>query len=225
MFWLGLVIAIAGIAATAIFGVQAGQTLSSGFGDAGAMPNGSTTVTMAEGELRTIYGASAQDTDSATCEVTDPDGQAVPVQPATDFGDFEDVSLMEVGSFESTSPGAYQVDCSGGATLMGPAVDGGALTTGIFGTLAGLAGVGLGGLLLLIGAVLWFIGRSKAKKAAQSNSYGSGGGYGGPTQSGYNQGGYGSASPPPGTNQQPPSTNPYQSGSGSTPPPPPPSGY
>lgn len=191
------------------------------------MPNGSTSVSMEEGELRTIYGASEQDTDSATCEVTDPDGQAVSVQPATNFGDFEDVSPMEVGSFESTSAGVYQVECTGGATLMGPAVDLGALTSGIVGTLAGLLGVGLGGLLLVIGAVLWFIGRSKAKKAAQGGSYGSGGGY---SQGGYSQnapqpGGYGSAPPPPGPNQQPPSTNPYQTGTGSPPPPPPPASY
>ncbi len=214
LFWLGLVIAIAGVVATVIFGARAVGTLSDGVESAGPMTNGSTTVTMDEGELRTIYGASSQDSQTATCEVTGPDGQDVAVKPATAFVELADVPVREVGSFESASAGEYQVECSGGATLIGPAVDLGQLTSGAVGLVIGVLAIGLGGLLLLVGAVLWFIGRSKAKKAAE-------GGY---NQGAYNQGGYPSPPPPPGSNQQPPSTNPYQPGSGSTPPPPPPSG-
>lgn len=231
LFWLGLVIAIAGVVATAVFGARTVGTLSESVSDAGTMTNGSSTVTMGEGELRTIYGASSADTESATCDVTGPDGQAVAVKSATDFGDFEGAPVREVGSFESTSAGEYQVECTGGATLIGPAVDLGQLTSGAVGLVVGVLAIGLGGLLLLVGAVLWFIGRSKAKKAAQAGPYGPGGynqggqSQGGYSQGSYNQGGYPSTPPPPGSNQQPPSTNPYQTGSGSTPPPPPPAGY
>lgn len=219
LFWLGLVIAIIGVAVAIIFGISASRSVSDSFGDSQPMSGGNTTVTMAEEEFRTIYGATPQDTESAQCTVIGPNGESVSVEPASEFTEVSDSPVTEVGSFQSTTAGDYRVECTGGVTLISPGFDLVALGSGFLGVIGGVLGVGLGGLLLILGAVLWFVGRSKAKKATQSQSFGSGGGY---NQGGYNQGGYNSPPPPPGANQQPPSTNPYQPGSGSTPPPPPP---
>lgn len=239
LFWVGLVITIASVAVTIFSGLRAFDTLSSGVDGAGPMPNGSATVDMGEGELRTIFEDTSSGAASAVCEVSGPEGNMVPLESAQDFGAAEDfggtsdgVSYAEVGSFESTQAGQYQVDCSGGTTLIGPSIDIDELGSGALGVVGGILGVGLGLLLLVIGAVLWFVGRSRAKKAATS---GPGGPYGqgGYSQGGYNQGGYGGPPPPPGANPAQQSPSPYSdppegnegpppSGYGSTPPPPPP---
>lgn len=234
LFWLGLVIAIAGIAVTAIFGVRATQSITDSMGEAAPMSGGGTTVTMEEGEERTILGANAQEADAARCTVLGPNEDVIPVSPTSDFLSAEDTPVTAIGTFESRIAGEYQVECTGGITSISPALDLDAVGSGVLGVLGGVLGVGLGGLLLIIGAVLWFIGRSKAKKTAHNSSYGTDGGYnqgddnqghynqGDPRQGGYHPGGHGPVPPPPGSSQQPPSTNPYQAGTGSTPPPPPP---
>ncbi len=216
LFWVGLVIAIAGITATAIFGVRAGQSLADSLDEAAPMSGGSTTVTMAENEQRTILGTNSQEAEAAECTVVGPSEEGIPVSPASEFLEVDDTPVTAVGTFESTTAGEYRVECIGGLTSISPALDIDTVGSGVIGVVGGVLGVGLGGLLLVIGAVLWFIGRSKAKKAAQGGSFGSGG---------YNQGAYASPPPPPGSTQQPPSTNPYRPGSGSTPPPPPPANY
>lgn len=233
LFWVGLVITIVSVAVAIFSGIRAVDTVTTAVDKAAPMPNGSATVQLQEGDKRTIYEQasyedSAQGTSSAVCEVSDPDGNAVDLSTSTDLsGSDGDVSVVGVGSFEASQTGAYQVECTGATTLIGPSLDFGELGSGALGVLGGILGAGLGLLLLVLGAVLWFVGRSRAKKAAAGpgGPYGSGG-Y---NTGGYNTGGYGpppppSSGPPAGSGNPAPGSGPSSPGYGSTPPPPPPSG-
>ncbi len=113
-----------------------------------------------------------------------PTGEEVQLDVSSGLsGSLGDVAYVAVGDFDAAQTGSYQVQCvGGGTTLISPAVDFGTVGGGALGLLGGILGVGLGLLMMLIGAVLWFIGRSQAKKAA-------GGPMGG--------GNYGTAPPPP----------------------------
>lgn len=237
MFWVGLVIAIVGIVATTIFAISAAESVTDSFGEAAPMTEGTATVVMGEGEQRTILGLDSQEANAAECSVVGPDGENIPVQATSEFLTAEDIPVEEVGTFTSAAAGTYVVECTGGLTSISPALDLASLGSDSLGILGGIVAIGLGGLLLVIGAVLWFVGRSRAKKAATGDSYSSGGsfegGYGSvlPGQDGYAQGGYAQGGPgqggyapppPPRDSSPPPSSNPYERGSGSPPPPPPP---
>ncbi|MGB3827769.1 MAG: hypothetical protein WA962_03255 [Ornithinimicrobium sp.] len=246
LFWLGVVITIVGVGVSIFGGSRAFDAVSSAVDDAAVMPGGTATVQMEQGDVRTIYEQVEAGAASAECTVRGPDGEPVTLSTTPGFGGaLGDISYEEVGDFEATQAGSYQVECTGGGTtLISPALDFTTLGRGALGLLGGILGVGLGLLMMLIGAVLWFVGRSKAKNAASGPMGGAGGAYGGGT--------YGSAPPPPGSAPPPPGSGgpstygsgpsgsgpygsgpygsgPYGSGEGprggSTPPPPPPSGY
>ncbi|MGB3763486.1 MAG: hypothetical protein WA966_09700 [Ornithinimicrobium sp.] len=217
LFWLGLVITIIGVAVSIFGGSRAFNAVSSVVDDAAVMPPGGATVQMDEGETRTIFEQTDGDQATAVCQVGGPDGEVVPLDASSGLsGSLGDVSYAEVGAFEATQAGTYQVQCTGGGTtLISPAVDFGTVGSGALGLIGGILGVGLGLLLLLIGAVLWFIGRSNAKKAA-----------GRPTSAGtYGSDGYTTPPPPPGAGSPPSYGSPEQPRGGSAPPPPPPSNY
>ena len=217
LFWLGLVITVIGVAVSVFGGSRAFNAVSSVVDEATVIPAGGAAVQMEEGETRTIFEQTDRDVATAVCQVTGPNGEAVSINASSGLsGSLGDVSYAEVGDFDAAQSGTYQVQCAGGGTtLISPAVDFGTVGTGALGLIGGILGVGLGLLLMLIGAVLWFIGRSKAKKAADGPTYG--GNYG---NSGYN-----TAPPPPGSGSPPSYGSPEQNRGGSTPPPPPPSGY
>lgn len=220
-FWLGLVITIIGVAVSIFGGSRAVNAISSVVDDAAAMPGGSAVVQMDEGEVRSIIEQTDSPAATAVCQVTGPNGEDVALDTTAGLnGSLGDVAYVEVGDFEAVQAGAHEVQCVGGTTLISPAVDFGTLGTGALGLIGGILGVGLGLLLMLIGAILWFIGRSKAKNAA-------GGSMGESTYNAGNQGpgAYGNPPPPPGSAGPPSYGSPEPPRGGSTPPPPPPSGY
>ncbi|MGB3257031.1 MAG: hypothetical protein WBA72_03485 [Ornithinimicrobium sp.] len=216
LFWLGLVITIIGVAVSIFGGSRAFNAVSSVVDDATIMPAGAATVQMDEGETRTIFEQTDGAQATAVCQVSGPSGEAVPLDASSGLsGTLGDVSYAEVGTFEATQAGTYQVQCTGGGTtLLSPAVDFGTVGSGALGLIGGILGVGLGLLLLLIGAVLWFIGRSRAKKAAAGAPYAGTSG----------NDGYNTPPPPPGAGS-PPSYGSQETRGGSAPPPPPPSSY
>ncbi len=213
LFWLGLVITIIGVAVSVFGGSRAFNAVSSVVDDATVMPPGGAAVQMDEGETRTIFEQTDSEQATAVCQVSGPNGEQVPLDASSGLsGSLGDISYAEVGDFAAAQGGTYQVQCEGGGTtLISPAVDFGTVGTGALGLIGGILGVGLGLLLMLIGAVLWFIGRSKAKKVAEGPTYGNGG--------------YNTAPPPPASGSGSPYGSPEQSRGGSTPPPPPPSDY
>ncbi|CAN5437459.1 hypothetical protein BH23ACT6_BH23ACT6_03130 [soil metagenome] len=237
MFWLGLVLIIASVVVGVVGGLRAADAISTAVEEAAPMPGGSSTVQLAEDDQRTIYEQGQSGVSVADCVVLGPSGQPVPLSRDTDqSGSLGDISYVNVGSFEAAGAGTYEVTCTGALTLIGPSLDFEAVGTGAIGVVGGVLGAGLGVLLALAGAILWFVGRSRNTKATTGGPYGgaappSPGSYGGSTPPPPGTQG-GSAPPPPGSYGGSPPPSPGSQGSfappppgsygGSAPPPPPP---
>ncbi|MGB3186725.1 MAG: hypothetical protein WBG36_12345 [Ornithinimicrobium sp.] len=222
MFWVGLVLVIASVAVGVFGGLRAADAIGTAVDDAAPMPNGSSTVQLAQGDERTIYEESQTGVSVAECAVVGPSGQPVTLSRDTDqSGTLGDISYVNVGSFEGTEAGPYEVTCTGAITLIGPSLDFEAVGTGALGVVGGILGAGLGAILAIVGAIMWFVGRSRATAAA-TPSYGESsppppGSYGGSVPP--PPGSYGGQPPPPGASGGPP---PPSAPGGSYPPPPPP---
>lgn len=225
-FWIGVVIGLASLALAIVTGMASFNAISDAVSEATPI-DGSKSITLDEGEERTIYQVE-QGGEEAVCTVTGPDGQELSLSSnSTVEGTSGDTTYVSLGNFTAEQSGAHEVTCEGPRTLIGPSLDVAGTVGGIFGVLAGIGGILLGGLIAIVGAILWFLGRGESKRAltAGPGGYGSGG-YG---SGGYGQGNYqqGSPPPPPGYGQgSPPPPSGYQQGGygqGSPPPPPPPS--
>lgn len=200
LFWLGLVLTIAGAAVGFFGGARAVDAVRTAVDEARPMPGGTATVQLETGDRRTIYERTESQTPSASCEVLAPDGTTSRLTRSVELdGALGESSYINVGEFEAASAGAYTVTCTGAPTVIGPSLDFGNLGSGALGLLGGVLGVGLGLTLMLIGAILWLVGRSRDKNAALRPGSGS-----------YETGSY--------------PAGPYRGSSGGRPPPPPPSG-
>lgn len=227
----GLVIGLISLAATVWGGSSAFRSLGDLVDASEEMPGGIATVELAAGEARALYSQETTQGGAIDCSVTGPDGQEVPLT-RSDADGANDLDVLGLGVFTAQEAGTYTATCTGGATIIGPVVDVASATPGVLGLLGGLAGLGLAFLLFVIGLILWFVGRSQDRSAAQSTGYGGPGqSYGGGQHGGgqYGGGPYGgnqyggsqgySPPPPPGGSSQPPTG----SGGSTYPPPPPPS--
>ncbi len=174
MFWVGLVLVVASGALGVFGGLRAADAIGTAVQDAAPMPGGNSTVQLAQGDERTIYEESQTGLSVAECSVLGPSGQPVTLSRDTDLtGSLGDVSYVNVGSFEGTEAGLYEVTCSGAATLIGPSLDVEAVGTGALGVVGGLLGAGLGAILVIAGAILWFLGRSRSTAAGTPSDSGS----------------------------------------------------
>ncbi|MGB5952468.1 MAG: hypothetical protein WBG57_08160 [Ornithinimicrobium sp.] len=230
LFWVGVMLCIVSIAVAAFAGFRAADAIQTAIDEAVPMPGGSSTLQLDEGDERTIYEQSQSGIPSARCSATGPGDAAVPINRTSDqSGTLGDVTYTNVGSITAGEPGTYTVTCTGAITLIGPSLNIEAVGTGIVGVVGGILGGVLGGSLAIVGVILWFIGRSRAKAAAQSygNSPPPGTYSGSPFPAGTYQG---SPPPPPGSSggADPPAAGTPESGpthtGGSYPPPPPPPG-
>lgn len=219
-FWIGVVVGVASLALAIITGLATFNAISDAVSDARPI-DGQTSISLQAGDERTIYQVE-QGSQQASCTVTGPDGQQLTLRREGEIsGTSGDTTYVNVGNFTAEQTGEHQIACEGPRTLVGPAVNVAGAVGGVFGILAGIGGMLLGGVLAVVGAIIWFIGRGESKRAAagpgpgygppgygpggypqgggyQQGGYQQGGGYqGGPQQGGYQQGGYGQGNPPP----------------------------
>ena len=213
-FWVGLVIGLASLALAIITGLASFNAITDAVADATPI-DGSKSISLQAGDERTIYQVE-QGSEDAVCTVTGPDGQELELSRDSSIeGTSGGTTYVNVGNFTAEQAGDHQVACEGPRTLIGPSLDVASTVGGIFGVLAGIGGVFLGGILVIIGAILWFLGRSEGKRAMAAGPGGYGPGQGGYQQGGYQQGGYQQGGYQQGGYDQ-------GSGRGGTPPPPPP---
>ncbi len=188
LFVVGLLLVLAGIAAAVFGGTRAVDAVESAVDEAASMPGGQAVVVLGAGDSRTVYEETQQPTPSARCTVVDDADNSVDFARNAELsGSFGDVSYANVGSFEAASPGPYTVTCTGAAALViGPSLRIDTVGTSALTLIGGVLGVGLGLFLMLIGVILYFVGRSRAKKETAD-----------PAAGGYGSGTYGSPPPPP----------------------------
>ncbi|WP_298748000.1 hypothetical protein [uncultured Serinicoccus sp.] len=219
MFIIGLVLSVIVGIGVAWGGVQGARMFSDLQGGGTPIDEGQTTVSMEEGDLRLVTAEGSQ---TPTCTVTGPDGtESALTQDSTfDTGD-QQVDAQLVGTYQATATGEHTFTCEGGTASLSPSIS--------IGSTIGLAVAGLGILALIplllltgIGLILWLVGRSRDRKAADGppGGYGYGTaypqqGYGQPQDSGYPQAPgqgygqqYGQGSPPRPPGQDP--TDPYR---------------
>ena len=222
MFWLGVVIGLASIAAIVIGGFATARTVTDAIDSSEPMPGGTATRTMSAGDTISLYQTSGAN-GAVSCQVTAPDGSTSDVSSSVDAsGEFNGDTFDLVGTVTAQTSGEHVFLCTGGETVIGPSI-GIAEFGGAFAVLGGFLGLLLAGLIGIIGMILWFLGRSKVKQATQ----GPGQQYGGPPPPGA-QPPYGEGPQPPYGQPQPPYGQPQppygqpQPPYGQNPPPPPP---
>ncbi|MCK0111656.1 hypothetical protein MWU75_05840 [Ornithinimicrobium sp. F0845] len=209
-FWIGIAIGLVSLALAIVLGMTSFRAITEAVQDA-QPTNGDITVSLQAGDERTIYQVE-EGAEQATCTVTGPDGQELSINRGADIsGTSGDTTYVNVGNFTAAESGDHHIVCEGPRTLVGPALDIAGAVGGFLGVLAGIGGMMLGGLLVIVGAILWFIGRGESKRAMAAGPGGYGypqggyqggyqpGGYqqGGDQQAGYQQGGYQQGNPPP----------------------------
>ncbi|WP_194288684.1 hypothetical protein [Ornithinicoccus halotolerans] len=219
-FWTGVVIALISTVLTALLGWRTYDEVTTLVEQAEPV-EGSTTVTLQEGEAREIYQLE-QGQERAECTVTGPDGQDLPLRrTSTIEGSDGQESYFNLGGFEAGQSGDHVVECAGPPTFVGPPLDVFGTVGSVLGVVGGLFGVGLGVVLMIVGAIIYLVGRNQDKRAVTSPQGGGGPGYR-PSGGGYPPppGGPGYRPPPPpgGQGHQPP---PPPGGQGYRPPPPP----
>lgn len=198
MFIVGLVLSVLAVI-VGVWGTQQILSYAQSVESDSVTITGSATVELTEGEMRMVVAEGAT---APSCTVTPPSGGTVPLDTA---GAAEQQAIEDssgtvgtvVGGHVATEAGEHTFTCDGPATLA-PGIDGA--------TIGAFAAAGLGflallplGLLTIVGLILWLVGRSKDRKAAQQppmmggGGYAYGGGYGQPSdQQGYGQSqGYG----------------------------------
>lgn len=191
-FWIGLVILVASLALAVVTGLMSYNAIREAVDEAEGF-SGDTAITLQAGDERTIYQVE-EGNQQAECVVTGPDGQELTLtRGAALSASSNGTSYVDVGSFTAEVDGEHQIACEGPRTLVGPALDVRGAIGGFFGVFAGIGGAFLGGILALVGAIIWFVGRSESKRALRS---GPGGGYG-YGSGGYQQGGYRAPQGPP----------------------------
>ncbi|WP_140400099.1 hypothetical protein [Aeromicrobium sp. PE09-221] len=130
----------------------------------GDVISGAGQITLETDEDIQLYRRQGDATPS--CTVQTPDGQTPASGPSqsssvTVHGD----TWQSFDSFRTKTAGDYLVSCTGGDVLVAPPLSIGGIFAGVGGILLAVFG-GLGGLtLLVVGIVLWIIGRSRRRQA------------------------------------------------------------
>ena len=163
VFWIGVLLLVAGAVAAVWGGTRAFGSVASAVESASSMPGGTGTIELDEGAQATVYQETSSVEPSAVCQAVGPGGERLRLTRSTETsGSLGDTSYVNVGSFQASRSGTYTVTCTGGQTVLGPSLDFDALGGGTVVLVLGLVGAGFGFLLVVIGAILWFVGRSRA---------------------------------------------------------------
>lgn len=167
VFWVGVVVLVVGVAAAVWGGTRAFTSVTSAVESASSMPGGMGSIELEEAEEATVYQKTSSVDPTAVCQVVGPAGNRLALTRSTETrGSLGDSSYVNVGSFKARQAGTYQVTCAGGETVLGPSLDFGALGGGTVGVVLGLLAAAVGFVLVIVGAVLWFVGRSRAASAS-----------------------------------------------------------
>lgn len=126
------------------------------------------------GDVVVIYASSRTAASVASCEVR---GGPAPAEPGpTQMKDleitFNGSTVVPVTAFRFTQSGDYVLACQGPGMVAGAPLSTSAFMQTGFGALLAVFGGMLGGLLLIIGVVLWIVGNNKEKNAAATQAYG-----------------------------------------------------
>lgn len=166
-FWVGVVVTVVAVLVAALLGWRTYDEVRTIIDEAEPV-EGPTTVTLQQGQAREIYQVE-DGGQRAECTVTGPDGQAVRVQRTrTVEGSTGEEAYVNVGGFTADRSGDYVIECTGPPTFVGPQLNLAATVGSVIGVIGGILGLVLGLVLILVGAVLWFVGRSEDSKAALS---------------------------------------------------------
>lgn len=127
-------------------------------------PEGAATITAEEGELVVLYVQEGAGQPYCTVGGPAPDsvGTGTSVNYSYEGGGDRWVSF---DSFTAEDAGDYSIDCGGTPFAAGPPVSIGAILGTVGGILTAVLGGGLGLLLLIIGLILWLVGRSRSSAA------------------------------------------------------------
>ena len=158
--WSGLVIAIVAVAVGIVLAVI-------GFGKLADVVNDSFRITgpteyVAEADSKLVLYSASTGILTPDCAATGP----APVERGTVSGDmtfdYNGDSVTSFGSLRFPQAGTYTIDCDS-VVVAGPELPVGGILTGAGGVLLAVFGGGLGGLLLVIGVILWAVGANRAK--------------------------------------------------------------
>ncbi len=130
-------------------------------------PEGAATITAEEGELVVLYvqeGAGQPYCTVGGPPAPDSVGTGTSVNYSYEGGGGD--RWVSFDSFTAEDAGGdYSIDCGGTPFAAGPPVSIGAILGTVGGILTAVLGGGLGLLLLIIGLILWLVGRSRSSAA------------------------------------------------------------
>lgn len=164
MLIVGLVFLLIGVVALVISIVKVVGGLSD-VADNSTVFSGSTTLQLESGKDMQAYVQA--DSTAPSCTIRGEDGST----PKTNTVETQSTvtvkgeSWESFGSFTATKTQQYQMDCDGSGEVMVAPPLGGGFVGGVFGIFGGIGVGAFGFVLLVVGVILFFVGRSKAKKA------------------------------------------------------------
>ncbi|UQN31471.1 hypothetical protein [Brachybacterium kimchii] len=165
MLIVGLVLCLVGIVVFVVAIVKV-VGVASDVSDNSTVFNGEATVQLEAGKDMQAYAHEGETAPS--CTIIGADGTA----PATDTTDQKSkvtaagADWESFGSFTAKSTQKYTITCDSPTEVMvAPPVSVGGILGGVGGIVGGIFVAGLGFLLLVVGVILFFVGRSKANKA------------------------------------------------------------
>lgn len=161
MFFIGLPLLLLGAVLLIVgFGRAVGSFDPADFDSPTVEVAGPTAVVLAAGETRSLSASSTATDVTTACTVTSPGGP-VPIAAGEVFGQ----PLPNLANFTATESGEHVIDCAVDGVVVGPELDPANIAGAGLAMVGGLALAALGGLLALIGAIMWLVGRSRDKAA------------------------------------------------------------
>ncbi|MCG7308345.1 hypothetical protein [Brachybacterium sp. ACRRE] len=164
MLIVGLVFLLIGVIALVVSIVKVAGGMSD-VADGSTVFSGSTTLQLEAGKDMQAYAPA--DGTAPSCSVIGEDG----TPPKTGTVDTNSTvsakgeSWKSFGSFTATKTQQYKIDCDGSGQVMVAPPLGGGFVGGVVGIVGSIGVGGFGFLLLVVSVILFFVGRSKAKKA------------------------------------------------------------
>lgn len=184
MVWVGAILIVLALVAGTLLGWQIYRTVQAL--DESEPVNGTLTMELAAGDDRTVY--QSEGANQGECVVTGPDGTELDLtREATLRGSSGGATYVNTGTFTAETSGTHEITCDGPTALVGPAIDARWAVGSVFGIIAAIGALLVGGLILIVGVIIGIIGKREIRRALEggygAGSYGGGPSYpGGPRQ-------------------------------------------